>query len=80
MINKTALGQVFSEYFGTPVNYSTNFSIIIIIQGWHNRPISGDSAKWTLLDTTPHYINLKKKLLQENVEMLSFVAVLRRKH
>jgi hypothetical protein len=34
--DKAALGQVFSEYFGFP--NSTNFSIIIITQGWHNRP------------------------------------------
>jgi hypothetical protein len=37
----------------SPANYSTNFSIIIITQGWHNRPISGRSAEWTQLDSTP---------------------------
>jgi hypothetical protein len=39
-------------------NHSTNFSIIIITRGWHNRPIDGRSAKWTQLDSTPHYANL----------------------
>jgi hypothetical protein len=35
----------------SPVNHSTNFSIIIITRGWHNRPISGRSAEWTQLDS-----------------------------
>jgi hypothetical protein len=38
-------------------NHSTNFSIIIITRGWHNTPITGRSAKWTQLDSTPHYTN-----------------------
>jgi hypothetical protein len=50
---KAALGQVFSEYFGFPANHSTNFSIIVITRGWHNRPISVRSAGWTQLDSTP---------------------------
>jgi hypothetical protein len=47
----------------SPANNSTNFSIIIITRGWHNRPISGRSAEWTKLDSTPHYTNLKKMYL-----------------
>jgi hypothetical protein len=43
-------------------NHSTNFSIIIITRGWHNRPLGGRSAKWTQLDSTPHYTNLKKSM------------------
>jgi hypothetical protein len=39
-------------------NHSTNFSIIIITRGWHNRPISGRGAEWTQLDSTPGYTNL----------------------
>jgi hypothetical protein len=32
VVDKMALGQVFSEYFGSPANlYSTNFSTITII-------------------------------------------------
>jgi hypothetical protein len=42
-------------------NYSTNFSIIIITWGWHNRPIGGCSAKWTQLDSTPT-IPIKKTI------------------
>jgi hypothetical protein len=42
----------------SPANHSTDFSIIIITRGWHNRPIGGRSAEW-ILDSTPHYTNLK---------------------
>jgi hypothetical protein len=49
----------------SPANHSTNFSIIIITWGWHSRPISGCNAKWTQLDSTPHYTNLKKRKLVE---------------
>jgi hypothetical protein len=44
----------------SPANHhSTNFSIIIIIRGWHNMPICGRSAEWTQLHSTLHYTNLK---------------------
>jgi hypothetical protein len=56
-MDKAALGQVFTEYFRFPANHSTNFSIIIITRGWHNRPIGGRSAEWTQLDSTPKYNN-----------------------
>jgi hypothetical protein len=29
----------------SPANHFTNFSIIIITRGWHNRPISGRNAE-----------------------------------
>jgi hypothetical protein len=57
VVDKAALGQVFSEYFDFPANHFTNFSIIIITRGWHNRPIGGRSAEWTQLDYTPQYTN-----------------------
>jgi hypothetical protein len=38
-------------------HHSTNFSIMIISRGWHNRPIGGRSAEWTQLDSTPNYSN-----------------------
>jgi hypothetical protein len=42
----------------SPANHhSTNFSIIIIIRDWHNRPTDGRSAEWTHLDSTLHSIN-----------------------
>jgi hypothetical protein len=63
VVDKAALGQVFSEYFGFPANHhSTNFSIIIITRGWHNRPVGGRSAQRTQLDSTPPY-QLKKNIL-----------------
>jgi hypothetical protein len=46
VVDKAALGQVFSENFVSPANHSTNFSIIIA-RGWRNRPIGGRSAEWT---------------------------------
>jgi hypothetical protein len=62
VVDKAALGQVFSEYFGFLANHSTNFSNIIITRGWHNRPISGRSAEWTQLDSTPPLYQFKKKI------------------
>jgi hypothetical protein len=56
VVDKAALGQVFSEYFGFPANYFTNFSIIIT-SGWHNRPIGDRNAEGTQLDSTNHYTN-----------------------
>jgi hypothetical protein len=49
VVDKAALGQVFSEYLVSPTNHSTDFSIIIITRGWHNRPFSGRSVEWTLI-------------------------------
>jgi hypothetical protein len=40
-----------------PAKHFTNFSIIIIDRGGYNRPISGSSAEWTQLDSTPQYTN-----------------------
>jgi hypothetical protein len=42
----------------SPANHSTVFSIIIITQGWHNRPLSGRSVEWTLIP--PPLCKLKK--------------------
>jgi hypothetical protein len=62
VVDKAGLAQVSSEYFGFRANlHSINFSIIIITRAWHNMPISGRSAEWTQLDSTPHYTNLRKK-------------------
>jgi hypothetical protein len=41
----------------SPANHSTNFLIILITRGWHNRPIGGHSAKWTQMDSNPQYNN-----------------------
>jgi hypothetical protein len=55
VVEKVALGQVFSEYFGFPANHSTNFTVIIFTRGRYNRPIGGRRAEWTQLDSTLHY-------------------------
>jgi hypothetical protein len=65
-VDKVALRQVFSEYFGFPCrSFHQLLSIIIITQGWHNRPINGRSAEWTQLDSTPppHHTNLNLILI-----------------
>jgi hypothetical protein len=55
VVDKVALGRVFSEYFGFPTNiHSNKFSIIIITRGRYNRPISDRRAEWTQLDSNPH--------------------------
>jgi hypothetical protein len=66
VVDKAALGQVFSEYFGSPANHSTNFSMIIISRGWHDRPIGSRSAGWTQLESTTHYFDFKFLFMNEN--------------
>jgi hypothetical protein len=41
-------------------NHTTDFSIIIITRGWHNRPLSGRSVEWTLIP--PPTMQIKKKV------------------
>jgi hypothetical protein len=50
VVDKAALGQVLSEYFGFPANHHHH-------PGWHSRPIGGPSAESTQLHSTPHYTN-----------------------
>jgi hypothetical protein len=59
VVDKVALGQVFSEYFKSPCQPSFHQ-----ILHHHNhtgagyyRPISGRRAEWTQLDSTPHNVN-----------------------
>jgi hypothetical protein len=63
--DKAALGRFSPSTSVSPANHSTNFSIIIITHGWHNRPVSGHSAEWTQMDSTPHYTNLIKKFIKK---------------
>jgi hypothetical protein len=49
VVDKMALGQIFSEYFGFPTNlHSTKFSIITITRGRYDRLLSGRRAEWTM--------------------------------
>jgi hypothetical protein len=57
VVEKAALGQVFSEYFGFPCQSFHQFLHHHNHPGWHNRPISGSSAEWTQLESTPQYTN-----------------------
>jgi hypothetical protein len=57
VVDKAAMGRFPPSTSVSPANHSTNFSIIVITRGWHNRPISGLSAKWTQLTPPPHYTN-----------------------
>jgi hypothetical protein len=50
VVDKVALGQVFSEYFGFPCQFhSTKFSIIKITRSRYIPPFSGRRAEWTQL-------------------------------
>jgi hypothetical protein len=60
VVDKAALGQVFSETSVSLANHSTDFSIIIITRGWNNRPFSGRSVEWTLIPPPSMHINIKK--------------------
>jgi hypothetical protein len=53
VVDKAALGQVLSEYFGFPCQPFHQFLLIILTRGWRNRPIGGRSAEWTQLDSPP---------------------------
>jgi hypothetical protein len=60
VVDKVALGQVFSEYFGFPCQSTFHRllqSTSSIIWGWYNRPKSGRSTKWT------QYHPMKKKIV-----------------
>jgi hypothetical protein len=51
----------------SPANHhSTNFFIIIVIRGWHNRPIGDRSAEWNQLDSNPQYNDLKKIIFHDS--------------
>jgi hypothetical protein len=62
VVEKVALEQVFSEYFGFPSqsSFHQKFSIFIITRSRYNRRFSGRRAEWTLFGLHPHYANLKK--------------------
>jgi hypothetical protein len=49
VVDKVALGQVFSEYFDFPYQFSFHrlLHLSSIIWGWYNRPVSGRRIKWT---------------------------------
>jgi hypothetical protein len=61
VVDKAALGRFSPSTSVSPANYSTDFSIIIITRGWHNRPLVAavSSGPWI----PPPTIQIKKKKL-----------------
>jgi hypothetical protein len=55
--SSTGVGFVRVLRFPWPIIPPISPSSIIIIRGWHNRPISGRSAEWIQLDSTLYYTN-----------------------
>jgi hypothetical protein len=63
VVDKVALGQIFSEYFGFPCHlHSTKFSIITNTRGRYSRPVVADVPSGPSMDSTPHNAKLKKKI------------------
>jgi hypothetical protein len=60
VVDKVALGQVLSRYFGSPANlHSTKFSILTITWGRYNRTDVANVQHGPGMDSTPHYATLK---------------------
>jgi hypothetical protein len=62
VVDKAALGQVFSKYFSFHCQSFHQFLHHHNHSGLAQLAIGGRSAEWTQLDSTPHYTNLKKKI------------------
>jgi hypothetical protein len=62
VVDKAALGRVFSEYFGFPCQSSFHhlFSILIITLFWHNKPLVAEMPSG-LNGTPPTTTSIKKK-------------------
>jgi hypothetical protein len=85
VVEKVALGQVFSEYFGFPCQFSFHRLLHIhhhsspIIRGGYNRPISGRRAKWTQSHPTPrkkkNCVTQQDRGHAESLEKLSSVPL-----
>jgi hypothetical protein len=59
VVDKVAMGQVFSEYFGFPCH--RKFSILTITRGRYNRIVNGRGAEWTQFGLHPPLCAKKKK-------------------
>jgi hypothetical protein len=59
VLDKAALGQVFSECFGFPCQSFNQFLHHRNHPGLAQQAIGGRSAEWTQLDSIPHYTNKK---------------------
>jgi hypothetical protein len=59
VVDKAALGQVFSEYFGLPYQSFHQFLHNQNHPGLTQKANGGRSGEWTQLYSTPHYTNYK---------------------
>jgi hypothetical protein len=67
-------GRFYLSTSVSPANHdSTNFSIIIINQGWHNRPISGCGTEWTQMDSTPPLYKFFNFYMYGHIYMLTLL-------
>jgi hypothetical protein len=71
VVDKMALGQVFSEYFGFPCqsSFHRKFSILTITRGRYNRTVNGRGVEWTQFGLHPRLCANKKwkRTLSENL-------------
>jgi hypothetical protein len=77
MVDKVALGQVFSEYFGFSCQFLFHrllHTSSSIITDWSNRPNSGRRIKWTKSHTHPKKLKTKKKFLSRNRHVIMKAA------
>jgi hypothetical protein len=80
VVDKVALGQVFSEYFCFLCKFSFHrllhihhhiiiiiiVIVVIIIRGWYNRRNSGRCTKWTQSRPTPRNTRMKDERMNED--------------
>jgi hypothetical protein len=83
VVDKVALGQVFSEYFGFPCqsSFHQKFTIITITRSRYNRPFRGRRAEWTQFHPPLcELINLARTVLKTTMHSMraGFGLVLRR--
>jgi hypothetical protein len=74
VVDKAALGRFSPSTSVSLANHSTEFSVIIITWGWHNRPLCGRSLDRTLIPPTS--MQIKKKItyfLQYSFFVFDFV-------
>jgi hypothetical protein len=63
-VDKAALRQVYYEYFGSPANHPTNFSIIIITQAGTIVLLVAAVPSGPNATPPPNYTNLKKRKIK----------------
>jgi hypothetical protein len=75
VVNEVALGKVFSEYFGFPLEIITATSphSSSIIRGWYNRQNTSQRTRWTQFHSSPR--NTSKLVPLPSSEMQCFMAL-----